>query len=217
MAFTTEQNIEKLDNTSNPDETFNDFVDNMDVGRTFAITAAVELSQYDIIYIADGNKKSYLADANFASKEMAVGMVKTATIAADGDGFAYGIGAVVTNVTWTWDLSKPIFLSDTEGEMSQTASTSAPVIIGFPTAETKMILLPLYLNFQLATIADTAAASAITATSPGTGADATTWTGAQCTAAKTDLDNIKTNLDLLNATQDAILARLEVLGISATS
>ena len=45
-----------------------------------------------------------------------------------------------------------------------------------------------------------------TATSPGTGADATTWTGAQCTAAYNDIAalNIKFNL-LINL--------LEVQGI----
>ncbi len=217
MGFTKEQNLEELDNTSNPDETFNDNMDNLDEGRTFAITAGAALAKYDIIYIAETDDKAELADANAAGLEMAIGMVKDTTIAEDADGFAWGVGAVITYGSWTWDMDKPIFLSDTAGDMSQTASTTAPVIIGFPTAPTKMILLPMYLNFQLATIADPAACAATTATTPGTGADGTTWTGAQCTAAYNDLVAVKSAIDANNSAIDDILARLEALGISATA
>jgi len=45
-----------------------------------------------------------------------------------------------------------------------------------------------------------------TATSPGTGADATTWTGAQCTAAYNDIA-------ALNAKFNLLINLLEVQGI----
>jgi hypothetical protein len=216
ITFTTESNLEKLDNTSNPDETFNGNMDLLDTGGRFKITAGAALTQYQAIYIAEADDKAELADANAAGKYQVIGLVADATIDEDADGFAWGIGAIVTNGSWTWDMDKPVFLSDTAGGLSQTIGT-IPVIVGFPTAPTKLKLLPFYMNYQMTHIADTAAASAITATSPGSGADATTPNGAEWTAAVTDLGNIKTNLDALNTTQDAILVRLEELGISATS
>lgn len=66
-------------------------------------------------------------------------------------------------------------------------------------------------------ISDPAACAATTATSPGTGADATTWTGAQCTAAYNDLVAIKTAIDANNAAIDSILVALETAGILKTA
>ena len=50
----------------------------------------------------------------------------------------------------------------------------------------------------------------LTATTPGTGADASTWTGAQCTAAYNDLSALITRVN-------ALLVALERSGILSTS
>ena len=48
-----------------------------------------------------------------------------------------------------------------------------------------------------------------TVTTPGTGADASTWTGAQCTAAYNDIAALITRLN-------AVIAALENIGVLAT-
>ncbi len=58
------------------------------------------------------------------------------------------------------------------------------------------------LNIKLTAIADETSS----ATSPGTGADATTWTGAQCTAAYNDIVSIVAKLN-------EIILALEKAGI----
>lgn len=50
----------------------------------------------------------------------------------------------------------------------------------------------------------------LTASTPGTGADGTTWTGAQCTAAYTDIAALITKLN-------AILVILESAGLNKTA
>lgn len=50
----------------------------------------------------------------------------------------------------------------------------------------------------------------VTATSPGTGADATTWTGAQCTAAYNDIVS-------LTAKVNSLITALENIGVLAKS
>lgn len=50
----------------------------------------------------------------------------------------------------------------------------------------------------------------LTASTPGTGADASTWTGAQCTAAYNDISALVTRVN-------ALLAALEQSGILSTS
>jgi hypothetical protein len=49
----------------------------------------------------------------------------------------------------------------------------------------------------------------LTATTPGTGADATTWTGAQCTAAYNDIAALITRVN-------ALIVSLENIGVLAT-
>ena len=49
----------------------------------------------------------------------------------------------------------------------------------------------------------------LTASQPGTGADASTWTGAQCTAAYNDIAALITRLN-------AVIAALENIGVLAT-
>ena len=214
--FTTEQNLEKLTGASNPDETFNADMDNLEIGRTIYIAEYGEgVTQYEAICVVEADDLYYLADANDTSLQDVVGLA-TATKLISDEGFVYSNGALVTEATWDWDLSKPVFLSDTPGALTQTAGTN-PIIIGIPTAPTKLLVAIINLNFQLAHIADPAAAAATTATTPGTGADATTWTGAQCTAAYNDLVALKSAVDANNTAIDSILARLELLRISATA
>ena len=52
--------------------------------------------------------------------------------------------------------------------------------------------------------------AAVTASTPGTGADGTTWTGAQCTAAFNDIT-------ALTAKVNAILLALETAGLLKTA
>lgn len=70
---------------------------------------------------------------------------------------------------------------------------------------------------QPAHIADPAATSAITATSPGSGADGTTPNGAEWAAAVVDLAALKTAVDANNAAIDSILSQLATLGLQAAS
>ena len=66
-------------------------------------------------------------------------------------------------------------------------------------------------------VADPAAASAITATQPGSGADATTPNGAEWTAAVADLANIKAALDALKTVADGINAVFATTGLTASA
>lgn len=214
ITHTDNRNLEKIDNTSNVDEVFNGNADILDEGTLFAIIAGAALTEFQAIYIAQADDKAELADADVAAAKMVIGLVKDATIAEDADGFAYGAGAVVTNDAWDWDMSKAIFLSATPGALTQTAPADSPILVGFPTAPTIMVLTPIYLNFQLATIADPAQMAAVTFLAHGWDG-ATDPTQAEGDKIVADLAAFKTAVDANNTAIDSILTRLESLGISA--
>ncbi len=207
MANTTHQNLPQIDEgEENAYLDVNDANDKMEIGRALKIGTPFygeNVAQYDPICVTEADDKYYKADANNALLQDIVG-IATAARNSGQDGYVYSNGAIVTNGGWTWTLDAPVFLTDAKG-LAQTPGTN-PIIIGIVLAPTMLLINIIHLNFQLAHLVD----YTVTATTPGTGADATTWTGAQCTAAYNDIVGLQAEVTLLHA-------RLELLKISATA
>ena len=206
MANTTEQDLEIVAaGAENFQETYNNTANNLEIGRQIYVSEYGEdVDEFEVVCVKQADDLYWLADGNDTALQDVLG-IATADRTDGQDGHLYSNGALVTNALWDWDLSKGIFLSDTPGALTQTPGTN-PIRIGIPTAPTKMLVAILHLNFGLAHQAD----YVVTATTPGTGADATTWSGAQCTAAYTDIVGLQAEIT-------AIHARLEALKINLTA
>jgi hypothetical protein len=195
MSFTVNQNLEELTGASNPDETYNENLDNLDIGRLVPVAEYGEaVTQYQPAFIKDADDKCYISDANTAADCFCHGLV-SATADSGADGFLYGAGAIVTNVAWNWALNSWVFVAD-DKTLSQTPGT-VPLPVGYPIAPTKLLVCPGRMALEQAHITDAKT-------------DYTTG----------DLDSEAEVIAAVNATNTAInsiLVRLEQAGINLTA
>lgn len=213
MGINTTQNrdLPYADSGTPMHEAFQQAMELIEKGLLIYVAAFGEaVSEFDPICILDSDDEAYICDGNDKLKVVMVGIAFD-DYAEDSDGFIYGPGCLVDATGETWTRGVNIYVAD-DKSLSQTAGTYT-IPVGIPITDTVFVVTSGNSLFQDTHIADTAAVAGVTATTPGTGADATTWTGAQCTAAYNDLIAHKNNLDALNATQDLLLAAMEKSGL----
>ena len=195
MAFTVNQNLEQLTGASNPDETYNENLDNLDIGRLIPVTEYGEaVTALQPAFIKDSNDKSYISDANTAADCFCHGLVSV-TAASGADGFLYGASSIVTNAGWNWALNSWVFVAD-DKTLSQTPGT-VPLPVGYPIAPTKLLICPGRMALEQAHIAD-----------------------AKINYTAGDLDSEAEIISAINATNttiNSILVRLEQAGIDLTA
>lgn len=78
------------------------------------------------------------ADSGALSTALVIGITTSAT--AIGETAALRVSGEVTEVSWNWDVSKPVYLGLT-GLLTQTVPTTGVIVeIGKPTAATKLLI-----------------------------------------------------------------------------
>jgi len=213
VTITDQRGLEWPDSGSPMHESFQQVAELIEKGLLQKIGAFGEaVSEFDPICVLEADDEGYIADGNDKTKVMFRGLAYDDYIE-NAEGHIYGPGSLVDVVGATWTRDSLIYVDDAKA-LSQTMGTYM-IIAGWPVTDTIMCVASQQGWHQLTHIADPAACVAVTATSPGSGADATTPSGAEWAAAVTDLGNQKSAIDANNTAIDSILARLEKLGISA--
>lgn len=102
-------------------------------GSTISITAAEDLGGHRAIRAG-----GYYADSSALGTAMVLGITTSATVSG-GNATVY-TGGEVAESSWTWDVSKPVYLGLT-GLLTQIVPTTGVIVeIGKPTAATKLLI-----------------------------------------------------------------------------
>ncbi len=150
------------------------------------------VSKYDPICILQADDEAYICDGNNKLKTVCLGLA-FAGYAEDSDGYIFGPGCIVPVTGEDWTRNVNVYVADDQ-TLSQTAGTYT-VPVGVPLDNTRLVVTGGNIWYQDTHITD----PSVTATTPGTGADATTWTGAQCTAAFNDITSLTAKVVAINA------------------
>lgn len=103
-----------------------------------SIVAAIVLGGHRIV-VPDSNGKAIYADNTISSHANKVLGMTTGAVAEGGTATVKTVGEI-TEVSWSWTLDTPVWLS-ANGLMTQTPPTTGfSLIIGFPISETKLFL-----------------------------------------------------------------------------
>jgi len=152
MTLTTDLGLDKpSDGSSNAGESYNDALDTLDAGRTYKVTLGEAFSQYHVGYIASDGQ-AYLANADSETTARSIGFVTEAGDAAAERYFRY-LGRI-QNTDWNLNPGEPVYVSTSNGEITQTAPTSPNYKNEIGIAFTSNIVfarIPSYLDAEVGT------------------------------------------------------------------
>lgn len=126
-TFTTEMRLEKLDNTSNPDEAWNDSMDIIDLGGTYKLVAAEAIDAGEWVR-QDASNEGVLAQADSAANSMVLGIAVADTANADDVYLRYA--GVIEISGWGLTVSSQYYLDpDTPGAMTTVRPTGSDITV----------------------------------------------------------------------------------------
>ena len=96
-------------------------------GFKITVTAGETLTQFDCVYIDSTDGKAYKANADSTEKHPTIAMA-TAAISADTSG-EFLIYGVVRDDSWSWTPGAALYLSETDGLMTETAPSGVGDLI----------------------------------------------------------------------------------------
>ncbi len=139
--FTDEQNLENLTAGKNPDETYNANNANLNLGRAIQVPLGETVALWDGLRCDGADGKYYKAQGDALANADCICVAGAAGILNDAI-TAYTISAVLYDAGWTWDEDLPIMLSDaTAGLLTQDQDQIVPVVVAWPKAATKLIVV----------------------------------------------------------------------------
>lgn len=160
IQYTENDGLELMSEASRPDEAFDRCMETLDIGRMIPVDELGEnVTQYQPGFVKNSDDLGYVSDGNDTDKAYCMGLYdRTASTGAEAK--LYGLGSIVKNAAWDWDLTKWVFVAD-DKTLSQTPGT-IPVPVGMPLSPTRLLIVPGRLLLQQAHIADPASAAALT-------------------------------------------------------
>ncbi len=127
VQFTAEMGLEELDNTSNPDEAFNDNMGIIDLGGTYKLVAAEAIDKGEWVG-KDASDEAELSQADSVANAMVLGIAVKDTALGDDLHVRY---AGVINVTgWGLTANSQYYLDpSTPGAMTITRPTGSDIVV----------------------------------------------------------------------------------------